>query len=305
MPDDPAPPPQPSSAKWRVFLSRFGSTVVLWSIIAAAFLIQKKPLFFGVVALVGLIGLIEYFRLFTTPGFRRFRYQAVALALVYYLVLFWGSHCGCLGPWIKELDGLTIAVLVILLVLTRLRSPLEGVQTIEEIASAVFGFVYVVMLFAFVGKIMLLPLMDNAGQPSGHWYMLYLLAVTKFTDMGAYLVGSLIGRDKMIPHISPGKTWQGFAGAIGFAFLASFGCRWLFGDSIPLVTPGHAAGLALALSLVAVLGDLAESILKRSLASKDSGHLMPGIGGVLDLIDSLLFTGPILYCFLLFKLGTA
>lgn len=305
MSDAPAPPPPAASSKARVFLSRFRSTVVLWGVIIAAFIIQWEPLFFGYVAVVGLLGLVEYFRLYTTPGFGRFRWQALIVAVGYYLLLFWGTRSEAIGPWLAELDGFTLAALVILIVLTRLRSPLEGSRTIEEIASTVFGFVYVVVLFAFVGKIMLLPLKDTAGQWSGQWYVLYLLAVTKFTDMGAYVVGSLIGRHKMIPHISPGKTWQGFAGAIAFAFLASFGCLWIFGDHIPLITAGHAAWLALVLALVAVLGDLAESILKRSLASKDSGRLMPGIGGVLDLIDSLLFTGPILYFFLLFKTGPA
>ena len=90
-----------------------------------------------------------------------------------------------------------------------------------------------------------------------------------------------------------------FGGAILFAFIASFGAYFLFGEKIPLITPLHASILAVALALVAVLGDLAESILKRSLEAKDSGHKMPGIGGVLDLIDSVLFTAPILYVYLL------
>lgn len=123
--------------------------------------------------------------------------------------------------------------------------------------------------------------------------------VTKFTDMGAYAIGSLLGRHKMVPAISPGKTWQGFAGSIAFAFLASYSAIGFFGDKIPLIGPGHAAVLAVILALAAVVGDLAESILKRSVATKDSGHFLPGIGGMLDLIDSVLFTAPIFYHYLL------
>ena len=127
-----------------------------------------------------------------------------------------------------------------------------------------------------------------------------MLVVTKFTDMGAYITGTLIGKHKMIPHISPGKTWQGFGGAIFFAVLGGFIVYWLFPDGrsamlTPLAhhRPRHRAGAGWP-----IVGDLAESVLKRSLEVKDSGNFLPGIGGALDLIDSLLFTGPIFYFYL-------
>ena len=82
-----------------------------------------------------------------------------------------------------------------------------------------------------------------------------------------------------------------------------FGCFYLFSDQIPLILPSHAAILAVVLALVAVVGDLVESILKRSFEAKDSGHVMPGIGGVLDLINSILLTGPVFFVYLLYRLG--
>jgi phosphatidate cytidylyltransferase len=103
----------------------------------------------------------------------------------------------------------------------------------------------------------------------------------------------------MIPHVSPGKTWQGFSGAIVFAIGGSFALYFTMGDQIPLLTPSHVVVIAILLALVAVLGDLAESIIKRSLEVKDSGQIMPGIGGFLDLIDSLIFTAPLFYLYLL------
>ena len=123
--------------------------------------------------------------------------------------------------------------------------------------------------------------------------------MTKLTDIGAYLVGSAIGKDKLVPHISPGKTWQGFWGALFFAVAGSYAFYFIAGDHIPIITAVHAGLLGLVIALVAVLGDLAESIMKRSLAVKDSGHVMPGIGGFLDLIDSVIFTAPIFYFYLL------
>src|SRR5690606_3384792 len=105
------------------------------------------------------------------------------------------------------------------------------------------------------------------------------------------------GRDKLVPHVSPGKTWQGFWGSLVFALAGSYLAWWLLGERVPLLGPVSAGLLGLGLALAAVLGDLAESILKRSLAVKDSGHVMPGIGGFLDLIDSLLFSAPVYYLF--------
>jgi phosphatidate cytidylyltransferase len=105
-------------------------------------------------------------------------------------------------------------------------------------------------------------------------------------------VGVVFGRHKMIPHISPGKTWEGLAGAFLGAFAAAHGMVALFGSHIPMIDHAHAAGLAVALAIITVVADLAESVVKRCLAVKDSGHFLPGIGGALDLIDSLLFTAP-------------
>lgn len=132
----------------------------------------------------------------------------------------------------------------------------------------------------------------------GQYYVLYLIAVSKFSDMGAYITGSLIGKHKMVLHISPGKTWEGFGGALAFSLLISFGLRALMPVKLGLLRPVDLLVLGLGLSVAAVIGDLAESILKRGTGVKDSGKLLPGIGGMLDLIDSLLFTAPLLFFYL-------
>jgi phosphatidate cytidylyltransferase len=134
---------------------------------------------------------------------------------------------------------------------------------------------------------------------SGALLLLWLLAVTKFTDMGAYIVGSMIGRHKMIPHVSPGKTWEGFGGALLFSQIAACGMYAAFPEQLSFFREwGHVIFLGLLLAVLAVIGDLAESILKRSINAKDSGKMLPGIGGSLDLIDSLCFTAPALYFYL-------
>lgn len=303
--ESPADPPAAASsadsagsAKRRAFKNRLLSTVFLIAIVAVAFSYSQGWMFSVLYAVLAIGALIEYFRLFPIRGFRRFRWQTYGVSVAYIIFLFapmWGFE----AKWLVNLDGLAVALLVTLVVLERLRFPLEGFQTLDEIAATIFGFIYCVLLFAFVPKIFMLPLTNTVGDPSAPFYVIYLIAVTKLTDMGAYLVGSLIGRDKMVPHVSPGKTWQGFGGAIFFAVAGSFTLYFAMGDQIPIITPIHAAVLAVLLALVAVLGDLAESILKRSLEVKDSSNLMPGIGGFLDLIDSVLFTAPLFYIYLL------
>jgi phosphatidate cytidylyltransferase len=116
--------------------------------------------------------------------------------------------------------------------------------------------------------------------------------------MGAYLTGSAIGRHKLIPHISPAKTWEGFFGALGFSLLASCGLFALMPTQLSVLNWTHATVLGLLLGFAAVIGDLAESIVKRSTGVKDSGKMLPGIGGALDLVDSLLFTAPLLFFYL-------
>ena len=102
----------------------------------------------------------------------------------------------------------------------------------------------------------------------------------------------------MSPHISEKKTWEGFSGALGFALLCSLGLFKLMPSHLSLFTWRDAIALGLLLGFAAVIGDLAESIVKRSTGVKDSGNLLPGIGGALDLIDSLLFTAPLLFFYM-------
>ena len=284
-----------SAAKRRAFKSRTISTVRLAS---TAFWFSQNWLFSIVCILLSGGALIEYFGLFTEPGFRRYRWQTYGVTVAYF--------CVSLSPlWGVELiegsrlDSLALALLLVLIIGARIRHPLEGPKTLNEMTAAIFGFIYCVLLFGFMSKIFMLPLESTHGTPSASYYVLYLVAVTKLTDIGAYLVGSAIGRHKMIPHVSPGKTWQGFGGAILFAVAGSYTLYFTMGDLIPLITPVSAGILAVLLALAGILADLSESVLKRSLEAKDSGHVMPGIGGFLDLIDSMVFTSPLLYAYLI------
>ena len=163
---------------------------------------------------------------------------------------------------------------------------------ILAISTTLFGLMYVPWLLNFIQKINFFP------KANGTYYVLYFILVTKFSDTGAYAVGSLLGKHKMIPRISPGKTWEGFAGAVAVSTLASLLFAHFTGERLTGMNWKHAVILGILLSTSAVIGDLIESLFKREAGVKDSGHYFPGIGGILDLLDSLLFNAPLMYLYL-------
>lgn len=288
-------PSKTESSKVRTLVRRSLSSVGILVVLAVVLGIGDPRVLLSVFSLMALAALGEYFRFFPDVGFRRFRFPAFLVAVGYLGTLFFPTST---SPWVTEAVPLSLAALFLLMIAMRVFSPLEGLRTLHEITATIFGFVYCILLFSFIPKIFLLPLTTVDGGPTQIFYILHFIALTKMSDTGAYLVGSAIGKDKLVPHISPGKTWQGFWGAIAFAVISSYLFLWMFGPYVPLIGPISAGVLGLCIALVAVLGDLAESIMKRSLEVKDSGSIMPGIGGILDLVDSLILTAPMYYLFL-------
>ena len=129
------------------------------------------------------------------------------------------------------------------------------------------------------------------------WIVIWVLLTTKSSDIGAYTLGSLIGRHKLIPWLSPGKTWEGLLGAVLFAagigVLGAMILSWAGIPKRPALVPAALLGAVFAIAGQA--GDLLESVLKRDAGAKDSGGTIPGFGGVLDVIDSLLLAAPVAY----------
>ena len=130
------------------------------------------------------------------------------------------------------------------------------------------------------------------GEPDGRSWIIVVLAVTFATDTGAYAVGRLVGRHKMAPRISPGKTWEGAAGGYAAGVAAAVIAPLALG-----IEPSVAGLVTIALTLPAAAeaGDILESALKRRIGVKDASQLLPGHGGLLDRMDSLLVAGPLLY----------
>jgi phosphatidate cytidylyltransferase len=295
-------PPVSAPSKARVFFRRTLSTVGLWGLVAAVFLSQNAIAYLGLIVVLISLSTLEYFQMLRNAGVKCFTGFGHALSLGYSVALAASFLSRKTSPDFAleapvSLDAAAMAVAVIGAFCLQLRRPIRGLEPIQAVASNILGFIYIPFLFGFAARLVFL--VPGSGQVPGALLLLWLIAVTKFTDMGAYLTGSLIGKHKMIPHVSPGKTWEGFGGALFFSQLAGCGLFALFPNQLAILGGWpHVIGLGVLLALLSVVGDLAESVLKRSLNAKDSGQMLPGIGGALDLIDSLCFTAPALYFYL-------
>jgi len=300
----------PDTSKRATFLRRSASTLGLWGFVAAVFISRWAWAYVGLVAVLAIIATLEYFRIAKAGGVKCFPRFGMLLAVIYSGLIYWlllgGGRLGA-GGGIEVpagVDGAAIFAAVAGVFALQLRHPIRGLDALQAVAVNVLGFVYLAFLFNFAARLVFI--VPGEGQVPGAMVLLWMIAVTKFTDMGAYITGSMIGRHKMIPHVSPGKTWEGFGGAIVFALLAGCGLYALGHDDVAGFATGlHVLGgwpqvivLSVVMALLAVVGDLAESVVKRSLGAKDSGNMLPGIGGSLDLIDSLCFTAPVVYFYL-------
>lgn len=139
---------------------------------------------------------------------------------------------------------------------------------------------------------LLASLQDGPGSAAGTFWLLAVIVCTAACDTGAYFVGSLLGKHKLIPHVSPAKTWEGLGGGTLGAVIASVALSGLLKLSIPA-----SILMGLVICAAAVAGDLCESLLKRAAKVKDSGNLIPGHGGILDRIDSIIFVLVAVYWF--------
>lgn len=233
-------------------------------------LFTSRPAFFVLAATAILIAQYELYRAMRTAGFA----PATTLGLAAGSLLLMGAYRDGVGALSF---GLTMTVLATFgwFLLGK-----ERERVGESIAATLLGVVYVPFLGAHVVMM--------HGLEHGAALTVCYIALTAFYDIGAYASGVFFGKHLLAPAISPKKSWEGAAGATLFVFFTAL----LVGPLITPWTAGSSALLALAVSVLAPMGDLAESLIKRDLGVKDMGTLLPGHGGSLDRIDALLFVAP-------------
>lgn len=282
-------------------MRRLFSSVVLWTVVILALFSGNKLVsdwfFLLIMTVLAVTGLLEFYNMVEKRGLVCFKGWGIFGGVLLMASTFFYVS-GYLGP--KDAPSkagdfeTSILVIFVLGLCVKQFTSKTNTAGILAISTTLFGLMYVPWLLNFVQKINYFPKIGD----SGHWYVLYFILVTKFSDLGAYVTGSLIGKHKMIPRISPGKTWEGFGGAVVITTGVSLAFVHFAGDRLPGMNLMHATILGVVLSIAAVIGDLIESLFKRESGVKDSGAFFPGIGGILDLLDSILFNAPLMYLYL-------
>ena len=294
--------PQKTATARSTFVVRFCSTIALWTIALVIAFSGYEFAFCALIGVFGLVALLEFYRMLDHKALPNFKVTGLICgALMLAGSFYYFSNAGAGGS--RDFEAAALLFFLLTVFARQLVARLREHAPLEAMAYTLFGLLYVVWLFNFITKIVYLFPRSDSGMVTGQFYCVYLIAVTKFSDMGAYLVGSAVGRHQMVPHISPHKTWEGFVGALALSLFASLALFKLMPQHLAVLNWTHAVLLGLLLGFAAVIGDLAESMIKRSTGVKDSGNFLPGIGGALDLIDSLLFTAPLLFFYLRFVVG--
>ncbi|MFF1691935.1 phosphatidate cytidylyltransferase [Streptomyces sp. NPDC058254] len=275
---DPAPPKKSAG---RDLGAAIGVGVGLGAVIVASLFIVKA-VFIGVVAVAVVVGLWELTsRLEERKGIKA---PLVPLAVGGAAMVVAGYVRGTEGAWVA------MALTALAVLVWRMTEPPEGY--LRDVTAGVFAAFYVPFLATFVALML--------AADDGPQRVLTFLLLTVVSDTGAYAIGWRFGKHKLAPRISPGKTREGLVGAVTFAMAAGALCmQFLIEDGV--WWQGLLLGLAVAAS--ATLGDLGESMIKRDLGIKDMGTLLPGHGGIMDRLDSLLPTAPVVWLLLVIFVG--
>ena len=223
------------------------------------------------------VGLFEFYRMMEAKGIRPFKTVGVAAGLVVsWYVYFQGG----------VFSGLFITLMLITIMGMELLRR-DGEFAVFHISTTILGVFYVAWLGSHI--ILLRRL--------GGFFVIFAFALAWGSDTGAYFTGNAIGKTKLLPRVSPGKSVEGALGGVVVAVVVAFVAR---ATIVPLLTVVDALVLGLTAPVMGILGDLVESLMKRDVRIKDTSHALPGHGGMLDRFDSVLFVAPLVYYYLRF-----
>jgi phosphatidate cytidylyltransferase len=264
----------------RILTAIIGLPILLYTVWS-----QSPYFFVALTAIAALLALSEFYGLASKFGGK----PQVVIGYTAALVI--------LASFLFDEPSLAVAAVITLSIVslaTGLGSSNELKDSLMSVSSTMFGVVYVALLpGCLIGVRMLPDAITRLTAPHLASKLLTMFfALVMMTDTGAYYVGRTLGRHKLAPRISPGKTIEGAIGGFVMAVVTGVLCKVIFFHEISIT---HAIALGAAIGLVGQIGDLAESMLKRGAGVKDSGNLLPGHGGMLDRIDSILFCAPLLY----------
>ncbi|MBC8453709.1 CDP-archaeol synthase, partial [PVC group bacterium] len=244
----------------------------------------------------------EFYSMMNKAGIPVFRFVGMACGTAMISSTFWtiGPNPIDLASGYKWENMVLVATLLFMFI--RQFPQKHNDKPLSTIACSLLGVWYVPLLFNYFTRLTFAwqdaDMAQSVGR-TGQMLILYLVLVVKISDVGAYFTGRQFGKHKLFPRLSPKKTWEGFVGGVVFSLVASIVFCMAAGWRLGTLTFGlsDAILMGLLLPVVGILGDLFESLVKRAAAVKDSGSTIPGMGGVLDVLDSLLFGAPVLYVY--------
>jgi len=262
----------------RFLSASFMTAMTVWAVV-------NDFMFIAVVCFLTAGGLYEFFHMVQKKGVPIYSYIGILIGLLIPITIF--THFELTKNW--ELLFIVVGFLLILLLQF---SREDNRNAILGLSTTLFGILYVSWFFSFLVKIRLMVPGIEGMKLAG-----FILLVTKSGDIGAFLIGSRLGRHPLLPKVSPHKSVEGSIGALLFSTLTAVACRSF------LPAEAHFPFLQVVLmgaffGGIGQLGDLSESLIKRDCGVKDSGRLLPGLGGVLDMIDSVLFAAPAFYLYM-------
>jgi len=270
-----------------MLIKRIISSIILLCVLVIA--ISIDWLFGLLVTAFTTVGLYEFFTMLENKGINIYKYFGIAMGAIIPLSIVFRFELT--RNW--ELLFIVLALLFLIIMQFRRR---ENSGVILDISTTIFGILYISWFLSFLIKIRYLT--------GGIGLLLAVIFITKLGDIGAYLIGTRFGKTPLIPRISPKKSVEGAVGGLIFSVLGAFISRPFF-PAFGGIPPGrenvanlHLLFIGVSLGILAQLGDLSESLMKRDCQVKDSGHILPGMGGALDFIDSLLFTAPAFYFYM-------
>ena len=216
-------PEEANPSKRKVFAQRLGSALFLYGVLMIGLFSSSKQLsliaFGGIITLLGVLALVEFYGMAEKRGLKPFRGLGISIGVALIGSAFWALGIQGQPDLALDIEIVILLCAVPVLGVAQIRSYTgEDKSSLAPLASTVFGIIYVAMLLNVLQKIRYFPDLE------GHWWLMFFIVVSKMSDTGAYCTGQLIGRTKMIPRVSPGKTWEGFAGGIVFSVMAA----WMF-----------------------------------------------------------------------------
>jgi phosphatidate cytidylyltransferase len=271
-------------------MSRIITAAIALPILIASILIPwLQPLFVVLAAAALILGLYEFYMLARKKGLKPDVAAGFLGGAAFFTIFYFATP----DPMQSRLDAQTILLtLIVLTAGTLIAAMLRGApfdNIITASGATILGVLYVVFLGGH-----LVALRTGFEQTLSAHLLSFFFLVLMGADTGAYYLGRAIGKHKLAPKISPGKTWEGVVGGVMAALALATAAHFWFFKELPLK---WTLPLAAVMTVVGILGDLTESALKRGAGAKDAAKILPGHGGALDRLDSLLFNAPLIYYF--------